>query len=79
MKFSKKSPLSTTLLAVLFVCFNGFLQSHTLIYDEKVNNLNYIIIIRKLIIIIIFQNGTNAVDICNTITFQLGKKIIYDF
>ena len=77
MKFSKKSPLSTTLLAVLFVCFNGFLQSHTLIYDEKVNNLNYIII--KLIIIIIFQNGTNAVDICNTITFQLGKKIIYDF
>lgn len=35
MKFSSKSPLSTTLLAVLFVCFNGFLQSHTLIHDEK--------------------------------------------
>ena len=35
MKPGSKSPFLTTFFAFIFCSFNGFLQSHTLIYDKK--------------------------------------------
>ena len=35
MKPGSKSPFLTTFFAFIFCSFNGFLQSHTLIYDQK--------------------------------------------
>ena len=37
MKSGSKSPLLPTTMAFLFCSFNGFLQSHVLLYDKKVH------------------------------------------